>query len=40
MDANTGKTIWQGTTSSEVNGRRMSDKEIDDNAKAIIKKLG
>ncbi len=40
MDANTGKTIWQGTTSSEVNGRRMSDKEIDNNAKAIIKKLG
>ncbi len=34
------KTIWQGWTSSEVNGRRMTDKEIDDNVKAIVKKLG
>jgi hypothetical protein len=40
MNANTEKTIWQGSTSSELNGRRMSDKEIDANAKAIIKKLG
>jgi hypothetical protein len=40
MNADNEKTIWQGSTSSEVNGRRMSDKEIDENAKAIIKKLG
>jgi hypothetical protein len=40
MDANTDKTIWQGWTTSDINGRRMTDKEIDDNVKAIIKKLG
>jgi hypothetical protein len=40
MNANTEKTIWQGSTSSELNGRKMSDKEINENAKAIIKKLG
>ena len=40
MNADTEKTIWQGWTTSEVNGRRMTDKEIDDNVKAIIKKLG
>jgi hypothetical protein len=40
MNADSERTIWQGSTSSEVNGRRMSDKEIDENAKAIIKKLG
>jgi hypothetical protein len=38
-DARTNKTIWQGWTTSEVNGRRLSDKEIDDNVKAIVKKL-
>ena len=37
--ARTDKTIWQGWTTSEVNGRRLSDKEIDDNVKAIVKKL-
>jgi hypothetical protein len=40
MDANTDKTIWQGWTTSDIDGRRMTDKEIDDNVKAIIKKLG
>lgn len=40
MDAHKEKTIWQGWTSSEVNGRRMTDKEIDENVKAIVKKLG
>jgi hypothetical protein len=40
MNAETEKTIWQGWTTSDVNGRRMTDKEIDDNVKAIIKKLG
>ncbi len=38
-DARTDKTIWQGWTTSEVNGRRLTDKEIDDNVKAIVKKL-
>lgn len=40
MDADNEKTIWQGWTTSDLNGRRMTDKEIDDNVKAIIKKLG
>jgi len=40
MNANTEKTIWQGWTTSEIDGRRMTDKEIDDNVKAIVKKLG
>ncbi len=40
MNASTEKTIWQGWTTSEINGRRMTDKEIDDNVKAIVKKLG
>lgn len=40
MNADNERTIWQGSTSSEVNGRKMSDKEIEENAKAIIKKLG
>lgn len=39
MDAATEKTIWQGWTTSEVNGRRLTDKEIDENVKAIIRKL-
>ncbi len=39
MDAHTEKTIWQGWTSSEINGKRMTDKDIEDNVKAIIKKL-
>ena len=39
MNAVNEKTIWQGWTSSEVNGRRMTDKEIDENVKAIVKKL-
>lgn len=40
MDARKDKTIWQGWTSSEVNGKRMTDKEIDENVKAIVKRLG
>lgn len=39
MDADTEKTIWQGWTSSDIYGKRMTDKEIDQNVKAIIKKL-
>ena len=40
LNADTEKTIWQGWTTSEINGRRMTDKEIDNNVKAIVKKLG
>ena len=39
LNADTDKTIWQGWTTSEVNGRTLSDREIDNNVKAIIKKL-
>jgi hypothetical protein len=39
IDAKTDKTIWQGSATSEINGRRMTDAEIDDYVKAIIKKL-
>ena len=40
MNARNDKTIWQGWTSSEINGRRMTDKEIENNVKAIVRKLG
>ncbi len=40
MNANTDKVIWQGWTTAEVNGRKLTDKEIDDNVKAIVKKTG
>ena len=40
MNAETEKTIWQGWTTTDLDGRRMTDKEIDVNVKAIIKKLG
>lgn len=39
MDANNDKTIWQGWTTSDVNGKRLTDKEIESNVKAIVKKL-
>lgn len=39
IDARTDRTIWQGTATSDINGRRMTDQEIDEYAKAIIKKL-
>ncbi|MCW3086784.1 MAG: hypothetical protein JWQ78_170 [Sediminibacterium sp.] len=39
MDADNDKTIWQGWTTSEVNGRTLSDRQIDNNVKAIVKKL-
>lgn len=39
IDAKTDKTIWQGSAVSEINGRRMTEAEIDDYVKAIIKKL-
>lgn len=39
LNADTDKTIWQGWTTSEVNGQNLTDREIDNNVKAIIKKL-
>jgi hypothetical protein len=39
MDAGTDKTIWQGWTTTELNGRRLSEKQIENNVKAILKKL-
>lgn len=39
MDADTDKTIWQGWTTSALNGRKLSDKQIDSKVKAIVKKL-
>ncbi len=40
MDAQTDKTVWQGWISTDIYGKRMTDKEINDNVKAIVKKLG
>ena len=40
LDADNNKTIWQGWVSSDINGRHMSDREIDESVKAIVKKLG
>lgn len=39
MDADTDKTIWQGWTTSEVSGRKLTDKQIDSKVKAIVAKL-
>ncbi|HCL05864.1 MAG TPA: hypothetical protein DHW64_07855 [Chitinophagaceae bacterium] len=39
MDADTDKTIWQGWTTSEMSGRKLTDKEIDSKVKAIVAKL-
>lgn len=39
LDAETDKTIWQGWTTSELDGKKLTDKEIDGNVKAIIKKI-
>ena len=39
MDAGTDKTIWQGWASSVVNGKNLSDRDIDNHVKAIVKKL-
>lgn len=40
MNAKNEKTIWQGWTSSEISGKRMTDRDIENNVKAIVKKLG
>lgn len=39
MDADTDKTIWQGWTTSELSGRKLTDKQIDSKVKAIVAKL-
>lgn len=39
IDAETDKTVWQGWTTMDSNARRMTDKEIDTNVRAIVKKL-
>jgi hypothetical protein len=39
IDADTDKTVWQGWTTMDSNARRMTDKEIDNNVRAIVKKL-
>ena len=39
LDADTDKTIWQGWATTEVNGKNLSDREINANVKAILKKL-
>ena len=39
IDSNTDKTVWQGWTTSEVNNRNISGKEIDRSVKTIFKKF-
>jgi hypothetical protein len=39
IDADTDKTVWQGWRTVDNNSKRMSDKEIDNNVRAIVKKL-
>ncbi|HEX7692515.1 MAG TPA: DUF4136 domain-containing protein [Sediminibacterium sp.] len=39
MDANTDKTIWQGWTTTEMNSRNLTDREIAGTVKKILKKL-
>ncbi len=39
MDSHTDKTLWQGWVSSDLYGKRMTDKDIDNNVKAIVKKM-
>jgi hypothetical protein len=39
IDSKTDKTVWQGWTTSEVNGRNITSKEIDKNVKTIFKKF-
>jgi len=39
IDAKTDKTVWQGWTTDEINGRNMSSKEIQNGVKAIFRKF-
>lgn len=40
VDAASNKTIWQGWVSSDLNGKHLTDGEIDNHVKAIVRKLG
>lgn len=39
IDSRTDKTVWQGWTTSELNGRNITSREIDRNVKTIFKKF-
>lgn len=39
IDSQTDKAVWQGWTTSELNGRNISSREIDRNVKTIFKKF-
>jgi Domain of unknown function (DUF4136) len=39
IDTRTDKTVWQGWTTDEVNGRNLSSKEIQSSVKSIFKKF-
>ena len=39
IDNRTDKAVWQGWTTSEVNSRKMTGKEIDQSVKTIFKKF-
>ena len=39
IDAETEKTVWQGWTTDEVDGRNMSSKEIQNSVKTIFRKF-
>ncbi len=39
MDADSDRTIWQGSTTSELSGRNLSDRAIASNVKTLLKRL-
>ena len=39
IDANSGKTVWQGWATDEVGSRHMTSKEIQNSVKAIFRKF-
>jgi predicted small lipoprotein YifL len=39
MDPNSDKVIWQGWSTTEIYGKKMTDSQIDKNVEAIVKKL-
>jgi hypothetical protein len=39
IDADSDKTIWQGWSTSEIDSRKMSSKEIQSSVKAILRKF-
>ena len=40
IDNKTDKAVWQGWTTSELNSRKMTGKEIDQSVKTIFRKFG